>query len=172
MIAKKGLRVYTKPINILTNNNNNNMETRNVEIKDPETAKRFIGGRNVEIKDPKTAKWVICGPITGYDVEERRKEFERAVQLIRMGYGNVAIFNPLKNGLPEDASYSDNMMCALEHLVDSDVVMFLPGWEESRGCLNVLKFARRLNLQIFGLTFITEAALDRYIESHPLNHHQ
>ena len=79
MIAKKGLRVYTKPINILTNNNNNNMETRNVEIKDPETAKRFIGGRNVEIKDPKNAKWFICGPITGYDVEERRKEFERAV---------------------------------------------------------------------------------------------
>ena len=172
MIAKKGLRVYTKPINILTNNNNNNMETRNVEIKDPETAKWFIGGRNVEIKDPKTAKWFICGPITGYDVEERRKEFERAVQLIRMGYGNVEIFNPLKNGLPEDASYSDHMMCALEHLVDSDVVMFTPGWEKSRGCLNVLKFARRLNLPLFGLTGGTDASLDHYIASHPLNHHQ
>ena len=61
------------PINILTNNNNNNMETRNVEIKDPETAKGFIGGRNVEIKDRENAKWFICGPITGYDLEERRK---------------------------------------------------------------------------------------------------
>ena len=154
-VAKNGLRVNTKPINILTNNNNNTMETRNVEIK-----------------DPKTAKWFICGPITGYDLGYCRKIFDDTVQLIRRSFGNVEIFNPMKNWLTEEASYSDNMMCALEHLVDSDVVMFLPGWEESRGCLNVLKFARRLNLPIFGLTCITETALDHYIASHPLNHHQ
>ena len=155
-----------KPINILTNNNNI-MEATNAKAnKDDKNAKWFIGGRNVEIKDPKTDKWFICGPITGYDLEERRKEFESAVQLIRRGFGDGPIFNPMQNGRPEDAS-----VC-LEHLVDSDVVMFTRGWEKSRSCLNVLKFARRLNLPIFGLTGLTDAALDHYIASHPLNHHQ
>ena len=123
-------------------------------------------------KGDKPAKWYISGPITGYDMAERRKAFEKLEQNIKEFEASCEVFNPLKNGLPAEATYSDHMMCALEHLVDSDVVMFTPGWEKSRGCLNVLKFARRLNLPVFGLTGSTDAALDHYIASHPLNHHQ
>lgn len=124
--------------------------------------------RNVVIKDEKTAKWYICGPITGFDMEGRRKAFERAEQLVKELYGDVEIFNPMKNGLPDDAAYSDHMMCDLEHLVECDAVMVMQGWPNSRGCLNELMFARRLNLQIIGENEVVNDELDKYIISHPL----
>lgn len=124
--------------------------------------------RNVVIKYEKTAKWYICGPITGFDMEGRRKAFERAEQLVKEMSGDVEIFNPMRNGLPDDAAYSDHMMCDLEHLVECDAVMVMKGWQNSRGCLIELKFARLLNLAIFGESFAVDGELDKYIRTHPL----
>lgn len=124
--------------------------------------------RNVVIKDAKTAKWYICGPITGFDMEGRRKAFERVEQLVKEMLGDVEIFNPMRNGLPDDAAYSDHMMRDLEALVECDIVIVMAGWQHSRGCLNELKFARRLNLLIIGENEVVREELDKYITSHPL----
>ena len=121
--------------------------------------------RNVVIK---AAKWYICGPITGFDMEGRRKAFERVEQLVKEMLGDVEIFNPMRNGLPDDAAYSDHMIRDLEALVECDIVIVMAGWQHSRGCLNELKFARRLNLQIIGENEVVKEELDKYITSHPL----
>ena len=113
-------------------------------------------------------KWYISGPISGYEIEERRKAFEKVEQLVKGVHGTNVVFNPIKNGLPEDAAYSDHMMRDLEALVECDIVIVMAGWQHSRGCLNELKFARRLNLQIIGENEVVNDELDKYITSHPL----
>ena len=113
-------------------------------------------------------KWYISGPISGYEIEERRKAFEKVEQLVKRVHGTNEVFNPIKNGLPEEASYSDHMMRDLEALVECDIVIVMAGWQHSRGCLNELKFARRLNLQIIGENEVVNDELDKYITSHPL----
>lgn len=110
-----------------------------------EPAKKYL-----VTKGEKPAKWYISGPITGYDMAERRKAFEKLEQNIKEFDVSCEVFNPLKNGLPEEATYSDHMMCDLEALVESDIVVVMAGWKHSRGCLNELKFATRLKLPILG----------------------
>ena len=114
-------------------------------------------------KEVKHVKWYICGPITGYDIEERRKAFEEVEQLVKKVDANSEVFNPLKNGLPEDASYSDHMMCDLEALVECDLVILMEGWRESRGCLNELKFAERLKMPIIGMCERVNDEVETYV---------
>lgn len=74
----------------------------------------------------------ISGPITGIDPEVCRNRFGAAEKrLIARGYTPV---NPLKNGLPETASYDEHMQRDLEMLATCDAVYMLEGWEKSKGC--------------------------------------
>ncbi len=78
----------------------------------------------------------ISGPISGYDLEERRREFERvADMLVAKGY---RIFNPMENGLPEDATTHEHMRRDLAELTNEenpfDAIFMMTKWTHSAGC--------------------------------------
>lgn len=77
-------------------------------------------------------KIYISGPITGIDPEVCRTRFEKAEnELKRQGFIPV---NPLKNGLPDTATYDEHMRRDLEMLSECDTIYMLEGWERSNGC--------------------------------------
>lgn len=77
-------------------------------------------------------KIYISIPITGQDIEqvEARLIFAKAV-LERKGHTPVS---PLDVSDNPDASYAEHMGRDISALLDCDAVVFLDGWEESKGC--------------------------------------
>lgn len=93
------------------------------------------------------SKIYISGPISGYDLDERRRLFGKIENcLSRNGY---EVFNPLKNGLPEDALKRDHMRADIRNLTECDAIAFLPGWEYSAGCMTEFNVAACLKLKVF-----------------------
>lgn len=77
-------------------------------------------------------KIYISGPISGYDIEERRETFAMAKKFLEMdGY---EVFNPLENGLPSDADTHQHMRADLKMLVQCDEIFLLSKWNHSAGC--------------------------------------
>jgi hypothetical protein len=79
-------------------------------------------------------KVYISGPITGYDLAERQAAFALAEDTINSMPGYKAV-NPMRNGLPADASRPEHMRADLRLLLDCQSITFLPGWQDSPGCL-------------------------------------
>lgn len=77
-------------------------------------------------------KIYISIPITGQDIEqvEARLIFAKAV-LERKGHTPVS---PLDVSDNPNASYAEHMGRDISALLDCDAVVFLDGWEESKGC--------------------------------------
>ena len=77
-------------------------------------------------------KIYISIPITGQDIEqvEARLIFAKAV-LERKGHTPVS---PLDVSDNPDASYAEHMGRDISALLDCDAVVFLDGWQESKGC--------------------------------------
>lgn len=77
-------------------------------------------------------KIYISLPISGYDYSER-KQLSLAVQqeLERRGY---EVYNPMFNGLPQDASHAEHMRVDFKMLCECDDVIMLPEWNHSIGC--------------------------------------
>lgn len=74
----------------------------------------------------------ISGPISGYDLTEREKVFDKAEEDIRKN-GNIPM-NPLKNGLSANFDYSVHMRVDLANLLQCDAIYMLSGWNKSKGC--------------------------------------
>lgn len=108
----------------------------------------------------------LSGPISGYDMNERRKAFSEAEELIREQGVEVVI--PLNNGLPDDAEWSDHMLRDLEMLIDCDMMVLLPGWQHSRGCLTEVRFARKMGLLVLGSHEAEQIEYERYCNEHPI----
>ena len=77
-------------------------------------------------------KVYISLPITGHDIEEVKARciFAKAV-LERKGHTPVS---PLDVSDNPDASYAEHMGRDISALLDCDTVVFLDGWQESKGC--------------------------------------
>ena len=77
-------------------------------------------------------KVYISLPITGHDIEEVEASciFAKAV-LKKKGHTPVS---PLDVSDNPDASYAEHMGRDISALLDCDAVVFLDGWEESKGC--------------------------------------
>ena len=77
-------------------------------------------------------KVYISLPITGHDIEEveARCIFAKSV-LKKKGHTPVS---PLDVSDNPDASYAEHMGRDISALLDCDAVVFLDGWEESKGC--------------------------------------
>ena len=74
----------------------------------------------------------ISGAISGYDLEERRKAFKDAEDLLRKnGYHPV---NPFNNGIPEDEHWRKHMRADIRMLTECEGIYFLEGWAKSKGC--------------------------------------
>lgn len=92
-------------------------------------------------------KIYLSGPISGYDLDERRRLFGKTENcLSNNGY---EVFNPLKNGLSEDALKSEHMRADIRNLTECDAIVFLPRWEYSAGCRTEFIVAACLKLKVF-----------------------
>ena len=77
-------------------------------------------------------KVYISLPITGHDIEEveARCIFAKSV-LKKKGHTPVS---PLDVSDNPDASYAEHMGRDISALLECDAVVFLDGWQESKGC--------------------------------------
>lgn len=76
----------------------------------------------------------ISGPITGIDELLCYRNFKNAEVRI-MGKGHIPV-NPLKIGmlLPKSFEWSDYLSIDIEIMKKCNAVVFLEGWENSKGC--------------------------------------
>ena len=87
-------------------------------------------------KEKDVIRVYISGPISGHDLEERRKAFcEVEEKLIKQG---IKPFNPMKNGLPAEATTHQHMHRDLSELTNEDHpytgIYMMKGWLHSAGC--------------------------------------
>lgn len=88
-------------------------------------------------------KIYISGPISGYDLEERKQAFENARKEIldfcerwdekSGGHTEVEVFSP-PHAYKEGMTYEQIMRYDIEQLLKCDLIVFLNGWQDSRGC--------------------------------------
>ena len=96
----------------------------------------------------------ISGPISGLEIHERRAEFQRVeYYLISLGY---EVFNPLCNGLSQDAPTSEHMKADIKALLDCDAIYMMNRWNHSAGCQTEFLVATAC-----GLTVMFEAFADK-----------
>lgn len=93
----------------------------------------------------------ISGPIDGYNTEERRKAF-KIVQAFLEAQG-WETFNPMENGLPDDAKTCEHMRRDLHELTREDkpysAIYMMKRWTHSKGCKTEFDNATAMNLDIY-----------------------
>lgn len=74
----------------------------------------------------------ISGPISGHDLEERRRAFKNAAKFLeQFDYEPV---NPMENGLPAEATTHQHMKRDFELLLTCDAIYLMRRWLHSAGC--------------------------------------
>ena len=122
-------------------------EIRKTLSKEIEEAKKEEIGKAVE---EKRMRIYISGPISGHDPFECKAKFQKVEgDLISKGY---EVFNPLKNGLPFNASTSQHMRRDLNELTREDkpydAIYMMKKWNHSAGCWTEFKVACAIGLEI------------------------
>lgn len=89
----------------------------------------------------------LSGPISGYNLNERRSEFEAVASAI-MTHGHT-VFNPMCNGLPSDATTHQHMHRDLRALLNCDAIFMMAGWLHSKGCKLEFDVATSIGLPVY-----------------------
>lgn len=88
----------------------------------------------------------ISGPISGHDIEERRKVFnEVEAKLRRKGFDTI---NPTRNGLPAEATTHEHMRRDIELLMKCNCIYMMKHWSHSAGCMTEFHVARAIGLPV------------------------
>ncbi|MCF2487483.1 DUF4406 domain-containing protein [Dyadobacter sp. CY347] len=94
-------------------------------------------------------KIYISGKITGVPIEQAREKFAEAEKILMCsGWETV---NPMKNGLPETASWKEHMVKDIEMLLDCEAILMLSCWRTSKGAKIEKAVAEQMGMQV--LTF-------------------
>ena len=99
------------------------------------------------ISTMRKGKIYISAPISGYDTEERERYFEKQSAFLQMKGWKV--FNPMKNGLPKDASYEQHMKADIKELLKCDAIFMCQGFGGSNGCMLEHEIAQAIGLRIY-----------------------
>lgn len=91
-------------------------------------------------------KIYLSGPISGHDIDERRKEFKK-IQNAFEKEGHEVV-NPMENGLPEDATTNQHMKRDIELLLTCDSIYMMKKWTHSAGCITEFHVAHAIGLEI------------------------
>ena len=102
-------------------------------------------------------KIYISGPISGYDLEERKQAFENARKEIldfcerwdekSGGHTEVEVFSP-PHAYEKGMTYEEIMRYDIEQLLKCDLIVFLTGWQDSRGCKAEREVAKVCGIKI------------------------
>lgn len=77
----------------------------------------------------------LSGPITG--TEDFKDRFEFGEIKVHQKFGDAArAINPVKiaEQLPESITYEEIMQICFDTIRACEVVLLMPGWEDSKGC--------------------------------------
>ncbi len=102
-----------------------------------------------------TKRLYLSGPISGHDLEERRKAFKKVQkQFEETGW---TVFNPLENGLSAEADTHEHMHRDLAVLTNEEIpfeaIYMMEGWLHSAGCKLEFDVATSIGLDvIFAVT--------------------
>ena len=91
-------------------------------------------------------KIYISGPITG--TTDYMERFEQAEKLLkRLGY---EVMNPAKvnSNMPEGTTHEEYMKMSYAMLSMCELMMLLPGWENSKGCRMEIEHAIKQGISI------------------------
>ena len=100
----------------------------------------------ISYSDEKKKRIYISGPISGHDIEQRRRAFwDAQILLERKGFEPV---NPMENGLPDDASIHDHMKRDIEMLMTCDMIYMMRRWTHSKGCKVEFDVATAIGLPV------------------------
>lgn len=93
-------------------------------------------------------KIYISGKITGRDLEEARKQFDKAEQYwISQG---IEVVNPMKEVPAEDGKPWDYYMRRdIKLLMDCDAIYMMDGWKTSRGAKIEKYIAEQLGMKLY-----------------------
>ena len=98
-------------------------------------------------ENAKKGRIYLSGAISGRTIDQARHAFQKAEdQLCAQGWEPV---NPLKNGLPAEASWTAHMAVDILNLLGCDAIYLLPGWENSQGATLEANIARMTGKRIF-----------------------
>ncbi|WP_236011559.1 DUF1937 family protein [Alicyclobacillus fructus] len=104
----------------------------------------------VALKDLETMKrdgrWYLAGPMSGYP-DFNRPAFHKAAARLRAQ--GLIVVNPAEIRGDEDWAWDDWMRAALHCLLGCHAVVFLPGWESSRGARLERTIAEALGMPMF-----------------------
>jgi hypothetical protein len=105
----------------------------------------------------------LAGPYSGGDVitilGNIRRGIEAAAKLLKMGYSPFCPWLDYQFAFFEDLSKDDYYRYSMEWLRVSELVVLLPGWENSRGTIEERNEAVILGLPIY--------LFDEFMESRP-----
>ena len=95
----------------------------------------------------KIKKMYLSGPISGYDIAERKETFKRKQRELE-SYG-YEILNPMENGLPVDAVTHAHMRRDFEMLLQCDAIYFMEKWLHSKGCAVEFDVATACGMEVY-----------------------
>ena len=105
----------------------------------------------------KKNKCYLSGPISGRDLDERRKAFKAAqVMLKAAGYDVV---NPMENGLPSDATTAQHMKRDVQLLTECDTIFMMDRWNHSQGCYTEFMVATAIGCEVIFESKMSEIEL-------------
>lgn len=99
-------------------------------------------------------RYYLSGPMSGLP-DFNKPAFNSAAEKLR-GLG-LEVFNPAESPLPDTAAWRDHMRYDIIQLMQSDVVVQLPGWEDSKGAVVEYEIA-----QVLGMDWIELDELLRF----------
>lgn len=79
-------------------------------------------------------KIYISLPITGYDLQERKRYADSVKKRLQQVYTDSEIVTPFEVNPDQELSYAEYMGNDIATLLASDAVYFCKGWGKSRGC--------------------------------------
>lgn len=111
---------------------------------------RLPGASAGSADDSAPCRVYVSGPISHYDLAERKQFFSFYENLLRLcGYEPVNPFNnPLHLAGNEAASWREHMLEDLKMLLGCNAILMLPDWELSKGCKLELDVASSCGLRV------------------------
>lgn len=102
-------------------------------------------------------KIYLSMPITGYDQKERFGEAYVLANSLKDAFANAEIITPF-NCCPFETkmSYGECMKKCIKELVDSDMIIFADGWEESKGCKVEMEIAKACEIEYYTFSQISK----------------
>ena len=108
-------------------------------------------------------KIYISGPISGYDIEERRAAFAAVERMLREE--GLEVVNPLNMAFPEDCTHEQYMRVDIALLIGCDYIYLMKGWYGSLGAVTEYLVACSAGIDVYANEFFLSFKEVEHVES-------